>query len=525
MRTVAIINQKGGCGKTTTAINLAATLAKHGQRTLLVDMDPQSHCAAGLGIPEQRIEMDIGDAMLAVSHRHIDPTRLLWRAVRNLDLAPSRMRLAGLEASRGGLAELADKDKKLTTVLNQFKAGYEVACIDCPPSIGLLTFNALAAADMVLIPVETSYFSLQGATRQVNTVKTLSRRLGIALPVWILPTIHDQTNAVAIDLLQELHRRFKDKVIPVVVRRDSKLREAASFGQSIIDYAPESTGAEDYARLAHWLLENLRARSPEVAGVAADHEPLPHEEPVQAAQPEDQADSEDADEPSANPAEPSALPAASAPDVKPISRAEDVARRAQEFLRRVALGRSGGIDTGLSAAQVPVQRAEVAPADPTPSLPAPNREAESTSAEISATAIAPPIAELVAAPATSVLRLVESPRPTQVDPSTQRVLGIRETNQGVLFVQPLTLGDSLAIAGSFNDWSGASHPMKANHDLGVWELCLKLPPGKLLYRLVIDGQWCTDPYNDTCEPNPFGETNSAFEIGATQAAAPAESAD
>src|ERR1051325_10413204 len=100
MRTIAIINQKGGCGKTTTAINLAATLAKQGQRTLLVDMDPQSHCAAGLGIPEQRIEMDIGDAMLAVGHRAIDPARLLWRAVRNLDLAPRRMRVAGLEAAR-----------------------------------------------------------------------------------------------------------------------------------------------------------------------------------------------------------------------------------------------------------------------------------------------------------------------------------------------------------------------------------------------------------------------------------------
>src|SRR4051812_30460415 len=214
MRTIAIINQKGGCGKTTSAINLAATLARQGQRTLLVDMDPQSHCAAGLGIPEQRIEMDIGDAMLAVGQRTIDPTRLLWRAVRNLDLAPSRMRLAGLEASRGGLADLPDKDKRLGAVLHQFRAGYDVVCIDCPPSIGLLTFNALAAADMVLIPVETSYFSLQGATRQVNTVKTISRRLAIHLPVWVLATIHDQSNAVAIDLLEELHRRVKDKGVP-----------------------------------------------------------------------------------------------------------------------------------------------------------------------------------------------------------------------------------------------------------------------------------------------------------------------
>ncbi len=113
-----------------------------------------------------------------------------------------------------------------------------------------------------------------------------------------------------------------------------------------------------------------------------------------------------------------------------------------------------------------------------------------------------------------MLRLVEPLRPTRVDPSTQRVLGIRETNQGVLFEQPFTLGDKLAVSGSFNDWSGETHPMRANYELGVWELCLKLEPGKLLYRLVVDGQWCTDPYNDHCEPNPFGETNSAFMVGA-----------
>jgi chromosome partitioning protein len=485
MRTIAIINQKGGCGKTTTAINLAATLARQGQRTLLVDMDPQSHCAAGLGIPEQRIEMDIGDAMLAAGTRHIDPTRLLWRAIRNLDLAPSRMRLAGLEAMRGGLAELPDKDKRLLAVLHQFSAGYDIVCIDCPPSIGLLTFNALAAADLVLIPVETGFFSLQGATRQVNTVKTISRRLGVQLPVWLLPTIHDQSNAVAIDLLEEMHRRFKDKVLPIVVRRDPKLREAASFGQSIIDYAPESAGAEDYARLADWMRDNLRNREPHeptaTAGVPEDV--LPHEAPAQQEHPE--------------PEPPASLQVNQ--EIKPVSRAEDVARRAQEFLRRVALGRTVGTDAPASVPEA------LAPAADTPPM---------------VDAVVPlPAAMATPAPRPdAVLRLVEPVRPARVDPSTQRILGVRETNQGVLFVQPLTLGDQLAIAGNFNGWSGTTHPMKANLDLGVWELCLKLPPGKVQYRLVIDGQWCTDPYNDTCEPNPFGETNSVVTVGVVVAA-------
>lgn len=488
MRTIAIINQKGGCGKTTTAINLSTSLARRGRRTLLVDMDPQSHCAAGLGIPEQRIEMDIGDAMLTVDSRPLDPARLLWRAARNMDLAPSRMKLAGLEAARGGLAELPDREKRLGLVLQHFQTDYDAACIDCPPSIGLLTYNALAAADLVLIPVETSFFSLQGATKQVNTVKTLSRRLGVQLPVWILPTIHDAGNGVATDLLDELHRRFKDRVVPIVIRRDQRLREAASFGQPVADYFPGSTGAEDYARLAAWVGDHLHMKatldisdelhsdldvsvppvSPRiVAERAAQALGTPVETPTAPMQAEEHL----------------SMTGDASSELKPVSRAEDVARRAQEFLRRVALGRS-------------------APdAPPTNTVPQ----------------AAEPPAVMVMPPTTAIkpLRLVEDTEVRAVNPapSIARLLGVRETNQGVLFVQPLTSGNSIAIAGTFNDWSGTSHPMKKNAALGVFELCLKLPPGKVMYRLVIDGQWTADPHNNTCEPNPFGETNSVVHVG------------
>jgi len=492
MRTIAIINQKGGCGKTTTAINLAATLARQGKRTLLVDMDPQSHCAAGLGIPEGRIEMDIGDAMLAVGQRPIDPPRLLWRAVRNLDLAPSRMRLAGLEASRGGLAELQDKDKRLSAVLQGFRTQYDIACIDCPPSIGLLTYNALAAADMVLIPVETSFFSLKGATRQVNTVKTIARRLGRPLPVWLLATIHDESSAVAIDLLDELHRQFSTRVIPTVIRRDVKLREAASFGQTVVDYAPGSAGAEDYARLGAWVADHLQADTLGALGeVDTAHVPdtLPSEiapptgetaipEPVGAA----------GDAPTERAGE---------NEVKPISRAEDVARRAQEFLRRVALGRS------------------TSPSSPAASAPMTDASAPATTQTYG---LSPDVADLPAGPVfppSNPLRLFDSARakPASISPSAQRLLGVRETNQGLLFVQPLTCGERVAVAGEFNGWSGESDVFRRNAELGVHELCLRLPPGKHLYRLVVDGQWSADPHNDACEPNPFGETNSIALVG------------
>lgn len=257
MRTVAIINQKGGCGKTTTSINLAAVLAASGQRTLLVDLDPQSHCAAGLGVPEPRIDMDIGDALRAPNGEPVETERLLWPVSRNLDLAPSRMSLAGLEAVGGGLLDRPDKEQRLRTILGSMGHRYDICLIDCSPSIGLLTFNALVASDAALVPVETSFFSLQGATKQLSTVRSLSRHMDREIKVWLVPTLHDIESSLCEDLLDELRRRFGSKVVPSVIRRDMSLKEAASFGQPVIEYDNDSKGAHDYRALGAWVLEQL----------------------------------------------------------------------------------------------------------------------------------------------------------------------------------------------------------------------------------------------------------------------------
>ncbi|MEO1511773.1 MAG: AAA family ATPase, partial [Planctomycetota bacterium] len=217
MRTLAVINQKGGCGKTTTSINLAAVFASRGYRTLLVDLDPQGHCAAGLAVPEGKIDKDIGDAMLAVADKPVAASKLLWRVARNLDLVPSRTRLAGLEAAKGGLAQAPDREKRLLMVIEQLTgtAGleYDVCLIDCPPSIGLLTYNALTAAREILIPVETSFFSLQGAAKQLSTVRSVGRRIGMRHRPRLIPTIHDPASALARDLLEELRRTRARAVI------------------------------------------------------------------------------------------------------------------------------------------------------------------------------------------------------------------------------------------------------------------------------------------------------------------------
>lgn len=485
MRIIAIVNQKGGCGKTTTAINASAILARRGYRALLVDMDPQSHCAVGLGVPENRIDLDIGDAMLTSHERALDKARLIWRIGKNLDLLPSRMRLAGLESSRGGLADKQDKERRLLGVLSRFRDQYDVAVIDCSPAIGLLTFNALAAAQVVIIPVETGYFSLQGATRQVNTVRTVAKRLGSALPVWVLPTIHEETNPVACDLLAELRRRFVQRTIPVVIRRDDKLREAATFGKAIIDYAPTSRGAEDYSSLASWAIHH---------GLVAGAAPIATED--------DLPDSLDAPY-EEGAAEAPAVATATAVEAKPLGRPQEVESPAPrtEWAATPATAPVGG-GGGASRAEDLVRRAQ--------QMIRKSMETRAREAAAAETATAAP------AEPPSVLR-VEPAAPTPpVSAQARMLLGARATRQGVLFVQPLSAGKVLAIAGNFNGWSPSSLPMRRNEELGVYEALLPLTPGRYQYRVVCDGRWSTDPYNESFEMNAFGEPNSVVEVRASR---------
>lgn len=562
MRTIAIINQKGGCGKTTSAINLAGVWAKRGIRTLLVDLDPQSHCAAGLGIPEARIDLDIADALLSPA-RSVDQSRLLWRVARGLDLAPSRMKLAGLEAARGGLADKPDKERRLANLLHHFAGDYDAAIIDCPPSIGLLTFNALTAATTVLIPVETGYFALQGAAKQVQTVESLNRRIGVQTPVRLFGTLHDPDDVHSSALLDELRRQFADRVAPVAIRRDPKLKEAAAFGRPIIDHDHESHGSIDYALLSDWLLsvvgmsaeasaatgaspvrvvtspaaaaevahrvasagETLRPglhevaaitdTTPELAAVESGHSTHAPHEPTHAenhakhhhaeSTPTHRAEihtsysapigrgnsgSHDAPIPLASsvgappnkPAPTHAAPSLESLGESRISRAQDVARRAQKLLRR-----EHEHETSTNAATSTT--ANVAPAQPIH----PNH-----------------------APEPSRVTLIHDPlevaEPVKTPSGVARLFGVRVTRQGVLFVQPLGLGGEVSVAGTFNNWSPDTHRLRANPQLGVLELCIPVPPGRHSYRLVIDGRWCADSFNPGTEVNPFGEHNSVVNV-------------
>jgi chromosome partitioning protein len=470
VRIVSIINQKGGCGKTTSAINLAGIFARRGCRTLLVDMDPQSHCAAGLAIPEQRIDLDIGDAMLAEGGgRPVDKARLLWRAMRNLDLAPSRMKLAGLEAAQGGLADKLESERRLAMVLSRLAPSYDICFVDCSPSIGLLTFNALAAATHILIPVETSFFALQGATKQVSTIRSVAKRLGSTPEYWLIPTLHDEASVLSRDLLEELRRRFDGRVAPVAVRRDMSLKEAASFGQPVIEYAPGAAGASDYNALADWLAARvglpgaIRAVEPAGrAGRAGDRgAPSVHVEP--------------------KPVSPEKLEAG--------SRAEEIAQRARVMLLKQADEELRRVTGQGSAAMAEVAERPEAPA---PLAAAASLRGLGTPVHTASVETAP-VAEQV-----------------------RNFFGARQTRSGVLFVQPLSLGTWVAIAGEFNNWTPSESQMRRNEELGVFELCVPLKPGRCRYRLVVEGRWITDPSNPRTEPNEYGEFNSIIDVAAMQ---------
>src|SRR5688572_11904396 len=252
MRIIAIINQKGGCGKTTTSINLAACLARLGQKTLLADLDPQGHCGVGLAVPEDQIERTIYDSLIEPSDgRPSRMSEVTWQIASDFDLAPANIKLAAFEQIFAGRA---GREDRLLKALDGVRNVYDWVVIDCPPSVGLLTFNALRAADEVLVPVETGFFSLHGLTKMMETLEMMKDRCANEINIRVLPTLYDTRTKLAREVLSELRNKFKDYLMESTVNFNTKLKEAASFGQPITEYDPGSRGYKDFVNLARELM-------------------------------------------------------------------------------------------------------------------------------------------------------------------------------------------------------------------------------------------------------------------------------
>ncbi|MCJ7674022.1 MAG: AAA family ATPase [Sedimentisphaerales bacterium] len=408
MRTIAVVNQKGGCGKTTVSINLASALAQTGKRVLLVDMDPQSHCAVGLAVPEEQIEQSIYDVLISKSRN--EPMRLaeiLWQISSGLELAPASIDLSAFEQQMAGIAE---REGCLKDVLDQVKDDYDYAIVDCPPAVGLLTFNALRAASDVLVPVETGYFALHGLSKQLETLSILCKRCSQQVDVKVLASMYDIRTKVAREILAELRSHFGDKMLRTIINFNTKIKEASSFGQPISEYDAASKGQKDFAGLAR-----------EIIGAEAKQQ------------------------------------------------RRQMVNSLTEQLESISTSATDLLEATKPQPQAVQSRQPKEPAE-------------------------------------------QQLTPTDIDAKLSDFYGVSQIGDAVAFVTLYPRANSVHIAGDFNNWQPEKSPLERVGDSGVWQTKIKLPQGKYRYRLVVDGQWQQDPYNELTELNPFGELNSILEV-------------
>ncbi len=430
MRTIAVVNQKGGCGKTTVSINLASALAELGQRVLLVDMDPQSHCAVGLAVPEEQIEQSIYDVLISRSRNEpIKLTEILWQVSDRLELAPASIDLSAFEQQMTGVA---DRESCLKDTLDEMTGDYDYAVIDCPPAVSLLTFNALRAATDVVVPVETGYFALHGLSRQLETLSMLCRRCDQEVDVRVLASMYDIRTKMAREILGELRSHFGDKMFKAIVNFNTKIKEASSFGQPISEYDPASKGQRDFCSLAEEILisQGKQQRHEYIDSLAGQLESI-----------------------------------------------------------------SATADELLQVAKPPI---EAVPAPKATEPHPPLREDEFTVAETEAE--------------DHKIAAAETPQTVETAAKLSDYYGVSQMKDAVVFVTLYPRATSVHIAGDFNNWQPEQTPMQKVGESGIWQTEMNLLPGRYRYRLVVDGQWQQDPYNELTESNPFGGFNSVVEV-------------
>lgn len=252
MKTFAVVNQKGGCGKTTTSINLAAGLADLGKKVLLVDMDPQSHASLGLNIKAGELDLGLYDVLLAVGEQ--DGPRLddiIASVGKNLDLIPSNIILSAFEQK---LAGAPGRETRLLEAINAMEGDYDYLLIDCPPSVGLLSFNALMSVNHVIIPIEPSFFSLHGLGKQIESIQLFTEKLNHPIEIHTLVTLFDRRTRLSREILEEVQKHFGKQTFQTVIHNNIRLKEAASYGSPICEFDRHCIGFHDFQSLAEEVL-------------------------------------------------------------------------------------------------------------------------------------------------------------------------------------------------------------------------------------------------------------------------------
>lgn len=460
MRTIAIINQKGGCGKTTTAINLSACLARMGQKTLLVDMDPQGHCAVGLAVPEEQVERSIFDVLVAPEQgRPTALSEIVWQIATDFDLAPSNVKLAGFEQIYAGKP---GREDRLRDAIAPVDGSYQWCIIDCPPTVGLITFNALRACDEVIVPVETGYFSLHGLAKVMETLDELREMCDQEIVIRVLPTLYDTRTKLAREVLAELRAKFRDYLMESTINFNTKLKEAASFGQPITEYDPGCRGYKDFANLAR---ELMGTRPAEVETAAPERLSRPAEL---------------------------------------VQRARQLAQLTSYKFGRPAqqiLGQTPAMSSGMSNG--PMLADADLDDDSTPIVDVvSDRDLAVTTLERE---------DILDTPANATMNVRMPAEPKTIEQKIEEIYGVQREPDGITFRTRFEGAEQVTVAGDFNNWNAMSTPLSRVRP-GVFMAKLSLRPGRYRYRLIVDGRWVTDPYNTYVEANSFGELNNVVEV-------------
>jgi len=520
MRTITVANQKGGCGKTTIAINLAASLAREGRRVLLVDLDPQAHCALGMAVPDEQLDLSIGDCLMGQAEGEpIDLSRITWHITPNLDLAPSRHNLANLEPKFGTREDAATL---LLELLTANGSPYDYCVVDCPPHWGLLMRNGLHAADEIIIPVDTGYFSLHGLTQQFASIEHLTEQTGRKHTVRILPNQYDVRTKLAREILAELRNRFKGLVYETVVNFNTKLKEGASFGQPITEFAPNSMGARDFQRLAQEIIVSQPSSAPtaeilqHVERLAADAERLLATTTTlvdsrraalgMTERPGPASPALRPRTPMIPPVEVPSMPVpAPAPSPAPLNRAAVSRERAAQV---------PAVDTfpptptlGGASSHRPAATSVAAPPAARGGNPVRTEPPRRGPASPSPTVIGQP-------PAHALFTNITAPAPAsdaEIDRKIAAIYGVQQLGDVIIFRGHYPTAAEVQLAGDFNDWMPHTTPMRRLSN-GDFEARLRLPRGRYRYRLVVDGRWLHDFHNPAVEQNEYGELNSIVEI-------------